>query len=72
MVKQDVAQFRNVIAIMMVKIYKHLTKLSTNIANFRKIAYHEQKPKHAQNELDPTKLTQGNLFSSQDHYEHPH
>ena len=34
MIKQDVAQFRNVIAIMMVKIYKHLTKLSTNIANF--------------------------------------
>ena len=50
MIKQDVAQFRNVIAIMMVKIYKHLTKLSTNIANFRKIASHEQKPKHAQNE----------------------
>ena len=34
MIKQDVAQFRNVIAVMMVKIYKHLTKLSTNVANF--------------------------------------
>ena len=27
MIKQDGAQFRNVIAIMMVKIYKHMTKL---------------------------------------------
>ena len=34
MVKQDVAQFRNIITVMMVKIYKHLTKLSTNMANF--------------------------------------
>ena len=36
MIKQDVAQFRNVIAVMMVKIYKHLTKLSTNVASFKK------------------------------------
>ena len=50
LVKQDGAQFRNVIAVMMVKLYKHLTKLSTNIANFQKIASHEQKTKHAQNE----------------------
>ena len=50
MVKQDVAQFRNFIAVMIEKIYKHLTKLSTNMANFQKIASHEQKPKHAQNE----------------------
>ena len=28
--------------------------------------------KMSQNELDPTELTQGDLFSSQDHYEHPH
>ena len=49
-VKQDGAQFRNIIAVMMVKIYKHLTKLSTNMTNFRKIASHEQKPKHDQNE----------------------
>ena len=34
MIKQDVTQFRNVITIMIEKIYKHVTKLSTNIANF--------------------------------------
>ena len=28
--------------------------------------------KMSQTELDPTKLTQGDLFSSQYHYEHPH
>ena len=50
MVKQDVAQFRNAIAVMMVKIYKLLTKLSTNMANFQKIASCEQTPKHDQNE----------------------
>ena len=42
------------------------------MVNFRKIASHEQMPKHDQNELDLTKLTQGNIFSSKDHYKHPH
>ena len=75
MIKQDVAQFRNVIAVMMVKIYKHLTKLSTNMANFQKLPLMSKSLnmiKISQNELDLTKLTHGNIFSSQDHYKHPH
>ena len=72
MVKQDVAEFRNVIAVMMVKIYKHLTKLSWQI--FEKLPLMSKSRnmiKMSQNDLDLTKLTHGNIFSSQDHYKHP-
>ena len=75
MIEQDVAQFRNVITVMMVKIYKHLTKLSTNMANFEKLPLMSKrlnKIKMSQNELDLTKLTQGDIFTSKDHYKHPH